>query len=411
MADLVTTPGEMKGQLRALRKELDDTFDPAKAKQLRQEIKLLNEEIKRTAGSTKDAGEKSEKFRDKLLSIQSTLRSVGSVAAAAFASISGVLIKSVEKGDPATFIQFSLAARDLAGVIGQVLSPVLQTVTGLVRGLADWIINLSPETKTIIAVVTAFTLTLAFLISALVGVGLAITAVTAAMAAFNISTGGLLLIIGAILAPIAALVGYLVYLGKTQDKSSASARAMQSTMAGLKKMFDAVVDALRPFMEAMAAIANQVGPPLIAFIATVVKLFAEMFSMIGLLVPLLNLLISLFSFGMVNSVQKLVNIINVAIIGLENMIRLLKVAQAMGGIAFGTAPAPAPAAAASSEGAGGRNVSFITGEELQRRTIAAFAAKDAENTAKNQRDIMIDELMKLNRAQERRIWDEDRRRH
>lgn len=86
---------------------------------------------------------------------------------------------------------------------------LLDTFTGLNNVLADglnWLTEFAQEHETLVAGLTSGVAVAALLVVGLAGLGMAITAVTAATAALNLTTGGLLLAIGG----IATAVGFLV---------------------------------------------------------------------------------------------------------------------------------------------------------------------------------------------------------
>lgn len=98
------------------------------------------------------------------------------------------------------------SANNLKIAIGDSL---LDTFTGLNNGLADglnWLTEFAQEHETLVAGLTSGVAVAALLVVGLAGLGMAITAVTAATAALNLTTGGLLLAIGG----IATAVGFLV---------------------------------------------------------------------------------------------------------------------------------------------------------------------------------------------------------
>lgn len=98
------------------------------------------------------------------------------------------------------------SANNLKIAVGDSL---LDTFTGFNNVLADglnWITEFAQEHETLVAGLTSGVAVAALLVIGLAGLGMAITAVTAATAALNLTTGGLLLAIGG----IATAVGFLV---------------------------------------------------------------------------------------------------------------------------------------------------------------------------------------------------------
>lgn len=98
------------------------------------------------------------------------------------------------------------SANNLKIAIGDSL---LDTFTGLNNVLADglnWLTEFAQEHETLVAGLTSGIAVAALLVVGMAGLGMAITAVTAATAALNLTTGGLLLAIGG----IATAVGFFV---------------------------------------------------------------------------------------------------------------------------------------------------------------------------------------------------------
>lgn len=140
-----------------------------------------------------------------------------------------------------TFNQLKIAGAELGGSIGDVLAPILESLSKVIQKVAKWFQNLSPETKELIVKIgllaaaigpVVFVVgkiiriigTVAYAISTIIPliatVGGAITA---------IATGPLVLIVGAIAAAIAA--GVLLY--KHWDEVKAKAQALWDFLTGI----------------------------------------------------------------------------------------------------------------------------------------------------------------------------------
>ena len=140
-----------------------------------------------------------------------------------------------------TFNQLKIAGAELGGSIGDVLAPILESLSKVIQKVAKWFQNLSPETKElivkigllaaaigpvvfvvgkIIAIIGAVASAISTIIPLIATVGGAITA---------IATGPLVLIVGAIAAAIAA--GVLLY--KHWDEVKAKAQALWDFLTGI----------------------------------------------------------------------------------------------------------------------------------------------------------------------------------
>ena len=123
-------------------------------------------------------------FADTAGKVGAQLRSVGSRMA--FGGFQMALEKT-SFGDPVAFEQFNFAVRDLAGVFGQMLSPIVREATGYVREAADWLVNLSDGTKSL---VTGFARYAIFIGGGMFVMGRLFTAASAASAALTAMRAG-----------------------------------------------------------------------------------------------------------------------------------------------------------------------------------------------------------------------------
>lgn len=186
----MATPQELKDQIAALRAEMDKPNEagPLGAERLEQVKIKIQELAKRYAVLTLNIKEAAR--NNAILAQQqmkANLSGAGALGIGLAAKVGGTAIASSALGAPVEFERFTLAMRDLSGVIGQILAPVVERLTGVIRALADTIINLDPVLKEWIGNVSGITIALGGVlfigsrfIALISGIGVAIKAVFAA---------------------------------------------------------------------------------------------------------------------------------------------------------------------------------------------------------------------------------------
>ncbi len=223
-------------------------------KQLEQEQTLY----KHLLALHKDAAtatEKEQKAASKLGESWKAVGAIGRVAFGALAGLSGIgatIGGTAGLASPAMMQQFTLAMRDLGAVVGRILLPVFDAFIKTIRGLADFIISLPPGVKSL---ATAF----AF-VAVGIGVGIvAVNALTAAFAALDVASGGVLIAIGAAITGLAGLAYWF-------SQTSAGGKAMNGLFEAFKPvvdsvttLFDALADTFGELVSAMAELAASLG--------------------------------------------------------------------------------------------------------------------------------------------------------
>lgn len=184
---------------------------------------IAQEQGKLVAGTTK--------LHDKLTGLKGAVDPFVGAATLGFGLVTAKVLGTVSVFNPAAFDRFTWAGKDLAAVLGEMLVPTLEKMTFFVRSVADWIVNLSPETKKLVGQFATFTLagTATFIaLSKLITVGTALTGVVKGLAmsftTLSMSTGGLLTL-AAVVASIA--VGWKAAKTEIKDYVNESDRLKQ----------------------------------------------------------------------------------------------------------------------------------------------------------------------------------------
>lgn len=389
---------ELRDQLKSLKGELDEATDPA-------QVVRLKDEMRRTAQEVKGAESQTNRLGASLGKVKAAIEAIGPAAIAAFAGLSATVRNTVRVADPATFQQFSLALRDLAGVVGQILAPVLQKITAVIRSVADYIVNLSPQTRRLIATVVSFTLALTAVIGVAYLLVKAINAVTAAAAAMNVTTGGFLIIVGAIVAAASALAAIL---GSAESRTA----VFGDTFEKLGNVITNVGKALWPTVEAVGSLVSAIVGGLMGVVGDLLGLLG---SLLGTLVELASYIVGpvlqAVAYILTGAFKLLFAAIRLVIGALQQVVNLIRYIT-------GLPPLETPEKKRerrSSVGAGGRDVSIISGEELHRQMIVAGirgsrGTQDPNARAEAQRERMIT-LLERNGRPRPEGWDRDQRRH
>lgn len=160
-------------------------------------------------------------------------------------AIQSQIVQFVQFANPAAVIQFRLAWESLQGVIGQSLTPVLQSFTVIIQQLANYLNATDSSGKALIAVLAVLGVVTGVVIGGITGMSAALVVFKLAM---DVATGGLT----AIASAIGLVVGGLTAAGS-------------------------LTVAFSP-LNALKGIANSVGPPIMMFvqmIGSLVEAFAS----------------------------------------------------------------------------------------------------------------------------------------
>ena len=171
---------------------------------------------------------------DGLKSLGGMIPSLAGGGLAAAAGLASIAVP-VAAANPAVVERLSFAMQDLMAVVGQGLVPYVEMATQAVRGLADWLYNLDPVMKAVIAGGVVLSVGMVVLGTVITGVTLAASAATAAMAglaaattAFVSAVGGPIVAIGVVVVAIAAAVGSLVATHKMVNNAANDAKRKSS---------------------------------------------------------------------------------------------------------------------------------------------------------------------------------------
>lgn len=445
---------QMKSRLLELKGQLLETLDPAAARRLNEEIKKLSHQI-----SVAEAA--AAKFKRVLDTVKGTLQNISNVGSVIFTALSATIARTVQVADPARWNQFQLALRDLAGVVGKMLAPVLEKVTQLIRMFADWLNSLSAGTKKAIVGIVGVALATSVLLIVIPQLISQVVALTTAVVSLDIAAAGIPIAIGLVVTGIAALIQYGGSLKGVMDSlSEAFAPVMgalnrlwavfQEGFGVLQKTFSVIMENLQPAFEmitpliesivnvttslmriwvawqrvvgglanafmplvkAIFQIAQQIQGALLPIVELVADVFAELAEVLGeLLVEILKPIAEFIKTFVVPIFEFWVSILKQL---KEILIDTIKLLREFLGLSGRQVPKVDNKDKKSSVGAGGREASFMSGEELQRKAILAavkVSGGNPEVTANAIREKMLKELMELNRKQ-KDAWDRDRARN
>ena len=161
-----------------------------------------------------------------------------------------------------TFNQLKIAGAELGGSIGDVLAPILESLSKAIKKVSEWFQNLSPETKELIVKIGLLAAAIGpvvFVVSKIIKIiGIVASTISAIMpliatvggAITAIATGPLVLIVGAIAAAIAA--GVLLY--RHWDEVKAKAQALWDFLTGI---FTTIAQKFAAVWEGLKNVFNQ----------------------------------------------------------------------------------------------------------------------------------------------------------
>lgn len=338
---------------------LSNKFEQARSRILGGSKKILTEEKKIT-----DEIKQQNKDYEARLSI---LDKIGSVGRRAFLGISAAILTTTRVSSPAQFQQFTLAMRDLACVVGQILTPVLQDVTRVLRSVADFILNLSDSTKGTIGSIAALALGLSFL-----------TPIVVKVVQVGFMLANVLKVVWAATGPVGIVIAILATaLGAAAASGSDVGGvfgALKNVVGALGRVLKSILLVLEPIQRLFVAIGNLVGTvlaPALNIVAGVLSLIADGFEALAdsAIVEALNWVIS--------RIEDMVSLLQQAWELLE------EVGSALTFGLFDSDEEEAPKRKKSSVGAGGRDVRFQSGESFQKDLIsnaikAGFGARTQE---------------------------------
>lgn len=92
------------------------------------------------------AGElNTQAITDRVKSLSDTFAKLGDVVKKTIGSIDSMVGQFVALSNPATYARFQMVVKDFQAVFGQILKPVLENTTKIIRQMADALLNSSPE--------------------------------------------------------------------------------------------------------------------------------------------------------------------------------------------------------------------------------------------------------------------------
>lgn len=146
-------------------------------------------------------------------------------------SFGNSVARFVEKANPNAVLRWNQAIADLQAVIGRALVPALESLTGMVRKIADAFASLSPEAKRLVTGLGMGA-----------GLGGALSALATAGVALLRVFGGLPVLIG-------TLVGAFIGVASTMQSGKAIFQAFGSVVKALSAVVEVVALALVPVLE------------------------------------------------------------------------------------------------------------------------------------------------------------------
>lgn len=207
------------------------------------------------------------------------------------ANIRNQVVSFVSATDPSAVKRFDLAARDLSGVIGKALVPVLENFTAIVREIGDGIASLTPQGKV--------------MVSAVVAAGVAMTAAavgaTALSAAINSATAGIPALLGAV-------AGGLTGLGLALKDTA----GVSSVVGGVMRIFRSIVDTVG---EAVTRAVAQLEP--------LFSIFEQAAPVLNVVVGVMGNLVSAAMTPLVAVAQTLAPIVTMLAMDLGNYAKML----------------------------------------------------------------------------------------
>lgn len=271
---------------------------------------------KEAARAAADLSRNIESANQKAIKAAAELERRQQAAASAIVRASAVAIAAIislsAAADPGAFQQFKLALLDVGAAVGTILVPILNIFTTVLMRVNAWITNLSPAARAVIGVIVGLTVVVGLLTFAW-------GKLNAALVVFNSLTGGVLLIIGLI-------VAFLVGIAASSGKAEGSVSRLGAVMAKIGKVFEIVISKVIVVFEAIIymigewwALLDQVAGWLItAFIDSVVNTFTMIADSITFATVALGVFYrrlregELFSGGWIKEIEDRINDLNKA---------------------------------------------------------------------------------------------------
>jgi methyl-accepting chemotaxis protein len=207
------------------------------------------------------------------------LQSMFAQIASGFGVANNQLVQLAAAANPAGAVQLNMAYRSLTYTLGQILQPVLQGATRLLRFLADTLYNLSPGTKALIVAVAAFTVTLAAMVPVL-------ATVVTLFGVIDVELAGIPILIGALVAAFAAVAvgaGTLVAAGGKFSTIVDALAPLKDLAGDLIDLFDELISA---GMDAFADALRAVAPAVRVFAQTLREVMRELQPLLRTLAPM-----------------------------------------------------------------------------------------------------------------------------
>lgn len=224
------------------------------------------------------AAEKTTAMRQGLDSVGAAFSGIRDAIQASGLPSLGDVAAAVAKGAPAVFERWTRAVNDLTGSIGQALAPVLIRATAAVRGLADWVASMDPSTRNLIVVITAAGVAAVTAAGLIIG---GITAVTAAMAALNVTTAGVPILIGLVVTGAAALAGALAMAGTSTEGFAGSWNAVLAAVSPVVNILTSLGGLFMSFASGVMQVYAVVGSALLPLLDAVGTALSEMGAALG----------------------------------------------------------------------------------------------------------------------------------
>lgn len=200
------------------------------------------------------------------------------------ANLGGSLARFVQLSNPGAVFRFTFALRDLQAVIGQTLTPALESVTRLTRQVADALASLNLPSKS--------------LLSTLAGAGPA-AAGAAGVTAALVKMAGL----GAAAGPLGAVAAVVVL---ALEKAGELDRVVRATVTGIGSLIQAVAGpmnaalaaigkAIAPVVESIGAVAGAFGSVLAPVFQAAAAVVAPLAGAFKIVATVLNPVVKLFA--------------------------------------------------------------------------------------------------------------------
>jgi hypothetical protein len=190
----------------------------------------------------REEGFRTEGLTEEFAKLGGLFQSLVEKISTGFGAATNGLMHFVQAADPVVFKQLSLATRDLAAVIGQIMRPIVIEVTRQIRALANAILSLSPHTK---AVVAGF-------IAATVAAGVLAAATQVLSAIVNSATFGLSAAFGAVIGSLVAVGMAMAQTSSVSERLGKLFEPVRGALAFVANFFEDLVGVVAPEMEKLA---------------------------------------------------------------------------------------------------------------------------------------------------------------